>query len=208
MTAPTHLVFVDFENVPTVDLGAIAGRPVKVTLLIGKQQKKLDLALVQQIHRLAAQVELIEVGGSGRNALDLTLACYLGKSVEASPNVQFHIVSKDKDFDPLIAHLKASGVKVSRHATLGSVPMAGTPAKPPATSAKSAPEARLARFIEALKNPNRTDRPARRRTLVKHLKSQLGGTTSDEQAEAIITNLCAEGMLKITAGDKVEYPAP
>jgi hypothetical protein len=63
-------VFVDFENVHEVDLGLVEGKPVQVTLLIGKNQKKIDLALVQQIRRLAAQVALVEVGASGRNALD------------------------------------------------------------------------------------------------------------------------------------------
>jgi len=74
-------VFVDFENVPEVDLGLVEGKPVHVTILIGKNQKKIDLPLVQQIRRLAAQVELVEVGASGRNALDLTLAYYLGQAV-------------------------------------------------------------------------------------------------------------------------------
>eukprot|EP01031_Cornospumella_fuschlensis_P013228 gene13228-biopygen11165 len=76
MPAPAsdHLVFVDFENVPALDLSAIEGKSARVTLLIGKNQKKLDLDLVRQIHRLAPQVDLVEVGASGHNALDLTLA--------------------------------------------------------------------------------------------------------------------------------------
>ncbi len=205
MSSPTHLVFVDFENVPSIDLRPVEGKPVKVTLLIGKQQKKLDLALVQQIHRLAAQVDLVEVGASGRNALDLTLACYLGRAVQATAGAQFHIVSKDKDFDPLIAHLKAAGLKVARHPSIASVPFAGTTAGKGAP-AKNTPEARLERFIAGLQDPNRKDRPARRRTLIKHIKSQLGKETSDEAAEAIVARLCAENILEVAAGEKVEYP--
>ena len=109
-----HFVLVDFENVSEVDLGLVEDRPVHVTLLIGKNQKKLDLALVRQIHRLAARVELVEVGASGHNALDLTLACYLGQAVQQWPTAQFHIVSKDQDFEPTIGHLVARGVEVAR----------------------------------------------------------------------------------------------
>ena len=60
--ALTHFVFVDFENVPSVDLDAIGAHPVHVTLLIGKNQKKLEVALVQQILRLTTRVDLLEVG--------------------------------------------------------------------------------------------------------------------------------------------------
>jgi len=61
------------------------GKSVHVTLLIGKKQTKLDLALVQQMRRVPDQVELVEVGASGHNALDLTLAYYLGRAAERSP---------------------------------------------------------------------------------------------------------------------------
>src|ERR1017187_7174364 len=61
----THFVFVDFENVPNIELGRVAGKPVHVSLLLGKNQRNLDVGLVQSIHRLAAQVQLVEVGASG-----------------------------------------------------------------------------------------------------------------------------------------------
>jgi hypothetical protein len=110
----TYFVFVDFENVQKVDLALIEGKPVHVTLLIGKNQTWLDLALVQQIRRLPNQVELLEVGASGHNALDLTLAHYLGRAVERIPEATYGIVSKDKDFDPMIAHLVSRGIQVVR----------------------------------------------------------------------------------------------
>src|SRR4051812_27262518 len=79
---PMNHVFVDFENVPSVDLSLIRGRPVDVTLLIGEKQRRLDLDLVRQIHEHATQVSLVEVGASGRNALDLVLAWHLGHAAE------------------------------------------------------------------------------------------------------------------------------
>src|SRR6185312_8463939 len=117
-----NFVFVDFENVPSVDLGLVEGKAVQVTLMIGKNQTKIDFALVAQIQRMADQVELVKLDASGRNALDLTLANYLGRAIERRPDAQFCIVSKDKDFEPMIAHLVAKGVKVVRCDSFGALP--------------------------------------------------------------------------------------
>lgn len=137
----TYFVFVDFENVPKVDLALIEGKPVHVTLLIGKNQTWLDLALVQQIRRLPSQVELLEVGASGRNALDLTLAHYLGRAVERIPEATYGIVSKDKDFDPMIAHLVSRGIQVVRKDSLAGL-LFLAPNKP-AGPARSKPPLRV-----------------------------------------------------------------
>src|SRR5687767_7742057 len=91
MPAPhphAHHIFVDFENVSFVDLDAIAALPVFVTLLIGKNQTKIDAVLVQQIHAHANKVRLITLGASGRNALDLTLSYYLGRAAAEDGNTQ------------------------------------------------------------------------------------------------------------------------
>ncbi len=110
----THFIFVDFENVQDVDLALAKDKPVHVTLLIGAKQTKVPTKLATQLHTFAAQVAPIEVGGSGRNALDLTLAMYLGREIERHPQAAFVIVSRDQDFDPMIAHLKAAGARVER----------------------------------------------------------------------------------------------
>lgn len=110
----THFIFVDFENVQDVDLTLAKDKSVHVTLLIGAKQTKVPTKLATQLHTFAAQVAPIEVGGSGRNALDLTLAMYLGREIERHPQANFVIVSRDQDFDPMIAHLKAAGARVER----------------------------------------------------------------------------------------------
>ena len=178
----THFVFVDFENVPTVDLGLVEGKPVHVTLLIGKKQTWLDLPLVRQIHRLAAQVDLVEVGASGRNALDLTLAYYLGRAIQRSPGAQFCIVSKDKDFEPMIGHLCGKGIIASRLDSFAALPFLPKPRKPSpvkvaapikasapakaAAVAKALPQdERLEKLITRLKN-NTAPRPKKRSSLL------------------------------------------
>lgn len=219
----THFVFVDFENVPIIDLGLVAGQPVKVTLLIGKKQTWLDLSLVRQIHRLADQVELVEVGASGRNALDLTLACYLGQAVERSPAGEFLIISKDKDFEAMIGHLRAKGVKVARHESFAALPFLpakkGTLSKPPfvskpgpATAAKpkpavqaksKAPPDKFPKLLEQIKSGKH--RPGTRARLMHHIHTLYGQKSSSEQLTAVIDRLSASGVISVSAEDKVSY---
>src|SRR3954468_21509405 len=124
MSSSRHLnrVFVDFENVHTVDLTLIGDKQAEVTLLIGEKQRRLELALVRQIHEHAAKVTLIEVGAAGRNALDLVLAWHLGKTAERYPDDPYFVVSKDKDFDPLIPHLRTLGLRVERIDAFAALP--------------------------------------------------------------------------------------
>jgi hypothetical protein len=125
----THFVFVDFENVPKVDLRLIEGRPVHVTLLIGKNQGKVDFELVNQIHRLSSQVQLVKLDASGHNALDLTVAFYLGRAVERTPAAQFCIVSRDKDFEPMLAHASGEAIQVVRCDSFETLPFLPKPKK-------------------------------------------------------------------------------
>lgn len=133
----THFIFVDFENVQDVDLTLAKDKTVHVTLLIGAKQTKVPTKLATQLHSFAAQVAPIEVGGSGRNALDLTLAMYLGREIERHPQASFVIVSRDQDFDPMIAHLRGAGAHVERVSAFASVP-ALAPARKSARPAKAA----------------------------------------------------------------------
>lgn len=204
-SAFAHLVFVDFENVPNLDLSLIAPHPVRVTLLLGKNQKRLDLSLVQQIHRLGERVELIEVGASGHNALDLTLAYHLGQAVGRSPATEFHIVSKDTDFDPLIAHLRANAVTIARHAEFADLPFLGSKKRPPAVRPKPT-ESRRAKAVARLKNPASRNRPSSQPALLAHLKTALGKEATPGAAEDIVHELIEAGSLTIdSATGKVSY---
>jgi hypothetical protein len=224
--AVAHFVFVDFENVPDIDLGLVEGRPVHVTLLIGKNQKKLDLALVRQIHRLAVQVDLVEVGASGHNALDLTLACYLGQSVQQWPTAEFHIVSKDQDFEPMIGHLNAHGTKVSRCDAFHFLPFLPRP-KPispasgafgltrptkGAASAKAAPALKKpgvdkrTKEIARLKNPMTLNRPTTEQALRAHIKTALGKESTPAKVEEIFAKLRDDHVFTIETGGKIGWP--
>jgi len=209
--ASTHHVFVDFENVPVIDLDLIDGHPARVTLLIGKRQQKLSLALVRQIHRLAGQVELVDVGASGRNALDLTLACYLGRAVQVAPGTTFAIVSRDKDFDPMIAHLKGIGVTVSRHDSFDALPFLTSPkrarpAKSPAAATSRQPKDRFAKLAARLKEKT-ASRPRTKTRLLSRINADFGGKLPDSEKQAILDELVRLGVVSVDATGKIVYPA-
>ena len=227
-TALMNHVFVDFENIPGVDLAAIGDQSVAVTLLIGVKQQRLDLGLVRQIHAHAAKVTLIEVGASGRNALDMVLAWHLGKVAERHPADAFFVVSKDKDFDPLIRHLHALGLNVARVDAFSALPFlpAAAPARrapaprraaavtpqpvaiesgpSSADAAGPAPDARLAKLTQRLEErPNA--RPVRRKTLLSHINGYYNNQLTEPELEAIVETLVQQGTLSIDANGRVSY---
>ena len=209
---PSHHVFVDFENIQAIDLGAIGERSVEVTLLLGKTQKRLEVGLVQQIRQHAAQVRLIEMNASGRNALDFALAYYLGMAAANDPAGSFHIISRDKDFDPLIAHLRRANLKISRHdafsvqAILAEDKPGAAAAKPVAAVEKPVVAAdKVAITANRLKRST-TNRPARKSTLLSHIKAQFQGQLADNEAGEIVDALAGRGIIGIDAKGKVSYP--
>lgn len=204
----THFVFVDFENVPKVDLAPVAGKSVHVTLLIGKKQTKLDTTLSLQLNKFSDQVDPVHVDASGRNALDMILAGYLGQAVERHPGAHFHIVSKDQDFEPLMAHLQSKGVQVSRHDAFAALPFLAssrkTPAQKPTTPTKpKAPDDKYLKLLDQIKSGK--NRPGTRAKLMHHIHTVYGQKTSPEQQTEVIIRLADENLITIDEKDRVRY---
>ena len=229
--ASMNHVFVDFENVPSVDLELIRDRPAQVTLLIGEKQRRLELNLVRQIHAYAAQVTLIEVGASGRNALDMVLAWHLGHLAALSPDAMFFVVSKDKDFDPLIKHLRARGLEIARVDAFASLPFLGvSPAerrrsapsrRSRAAAAPSAPapvdpelpleihepaqDPRVTKLIDRLQHKTKA-RPVRRKTLLSYINGFFQNALSTPELDAVASTLAEKGVISLSADGRVSYP--
>ncbi len=220
---PAHLVFVDFENVPTFDLDAIAPLAVFVTVLIGKTQTKIDMKLALQVSRHASKVALIQTDVAGRNALDLILAYHLGRAAASSPGSTLHVVSRDKDFDPLLAHLASAHVAASRCASFGELPFLPSAAarttpkkktapkkKTPAASitATSAPIDASDEVLEKLVTRLRTDgspRPKTKKSLLSHISNCYGNRLSETELNQKIDSLAAAGLLTIGSNNAITY---
>lgn len=132
---PVNYVFVDYENVPDVDLSMIGEKTVYLTLLLGVRQTKLGTDLVEKLMAYAASVQLVRLESAKKNALDFTLAYYLGRAMQADPNAYFHVISKDTGFDPLIEHLQKRQLRVKRHPDCKTLTFSAT-ARPLAAASK------------------------------------------------------------------------
>jgi len=201
-----NYVFVDFENVHQIDVSVIGTKSVNFTLLLGAKQTKIDAGLVEKLMAHAASVQLIRLASSGKNALDFTLAYYVGRAVSADPAAYIHIVSKDTGFDPLVEHLRSRHIHAHRHDSFATLTFSGTakastlPSKPEAAGQDEA----LNRVREQLRK-NVANRPKNKKTLLRHLKSHLGKGATDADAAGMLDKLQKAGDLDISDKDAVTY---
>lgn len=192
-------VFVDFENVHGMDPALIGDKATSFTLLLGPRQTKLDVSLVETMLQHAASVELIRLTSSGRNALDFALSYYLGQKVLADPTGCFHLVSKDKGYDPLVDHLRSRHIDVRRHDDFKTLTFCSK-AGGAADSARNEVE----KVLERLRK-NVAGRPKKRATLLSHLRSNLGKNATEADALRVFEDLRKAGHLSLGDKDSIAY---
>lgn len=203
---PMNHVFVDLENVHQVDSSLIGTKSVSFTLLLGAKQTKLDAGLVERMMAHAAAVEMIRLTATGKDALDFTLAYYLGRKVLADPTAYFHIVSKDKGYDPLIEHLRSRHIHARRHDDFSTLMFSYKAREAEAATkvAVSGAGDMMSQVLERLRK-NVANRPKKKATLLSHLKSSLckGGTEAD--AEKVFEKLRKAGHLELDEKGGITY---
>ncbi len=199
-------VFVDFENVHEFDASILGTKAVCFTILLGAKQTKLNADLVEKLMENAASVQLIRLTSSGKNALDFALAYYLGRAVSSNPAAHIHIISKDTGFDPLVEHLRSRHISARRHGSFATLTFSAPP-KVGTAAPKAEPadiETPLSRVLERLRK-NVTNRPKKMKTLLSHLKSQLGKEATDLEATKLLEMLRQKGHVRIGDKDTVTY---
>ncbi len=113
MTVYEEYLYIDYENVQDVKPEAIK-KTMKVRIIMGNDQSKVPIDLVQKTQPFGSSVEWIQVSGKGRNALDFFIVYFLGVDASQNKDKSFIIYSKDTGYDPLILYLKKSGIKIKR----------------------------------------------------------------------------------------------
>lgn len=186
--SPVNHVFVDFENVKSIDASVLGGRNVRLNLFLGPQNKKLDVEVVEKLLENAQAVQLVRIATVGRNALDFVLAYHLGQAVLADPKGYFHIVSKDAGFDALVDLLKSRHVKVKRHVDWSTLHFQSTPKSAaavisPAEPTKPALSEAAQKLLENLRK-NLKGRPKKEKTLIAHAVNFTGKDKPDADAKA------------------------
>ena len=121
---PTNYVLVDFENVQPDSLAALATGQFRVKVFVGAAQAKgrISFELSHSMQMLGANAEYVKIARTGKNAVDMHIAYYVGRLLEKEPNAVIHIISKDSDFDPLTEYLRAKGSVCKRVKTIAEIP--------------------------------------------------------------------------------------
>ena len=218
LASPVNHVFVDFENVPNVDLTILDSKAANFTLLLGPRQTKLDVALVEKLLAHATSVQLVRLASGGRNAIDFTLVYYVGRAVAADSAGHFNIISKDTGYDPLIEHLRSRNIQAQRHNDFTTLPFTAaagqlTLISPATAKPKSAPKSkahvvsldeRETQVLEHLRKTT-TTRPRKEKKLLSFLIAYLGHKITETEALTIVKNLCRAGHLAIGEKGEVSY---
>lgn len=192
-----NIVLIDSENVKPDSLEKLKHEDFQVVVFLGANQKRIDSAIAVAIHSLGANGSYVQICDKGRNALDFHIAYYIGKLAAENPNACFHIISKDKGFDPLIKHLGEQKIICSRSSSISEISRLKT-------SNNVHPNQRAAIFYEKRIASNKA-RPARVTTLQRAILSHFHQQLSSEDVGKVVDALRQAGHV-VVDGKKVSYP--
>ncbi len=194
----TQVILVDWDNVQPELLPALNLEGIRVLVFIGPHQNKLPFAMVQAVQKLGERAQYVQVSKQGNDALDMHIAFYIGKLAVELQDAYFHVIAKDRDYDPLVAHLKALKIGAAKWPDLASIPVL-----------KRAAASTVKEKIEAIKDwllERKANRPKTLKTLTNSLKtSAFAGRLDDQEIESLITALNEKGLISVE-GQKVVYP--
>ncbi len=186
----TQVILVDFENVQPDLLPALNLEGTRVLVFIGPHQTKLPFAVVQAVQMLGERAQYVQVSKQGNDALDMHIAFYMGQLVAELKDAYFHVIAKDRDYDPLIAHLKSRKIGAAKWPTLASIPVL-----------KRAAAKTLVEQVEAVKDwllERKANRPKTLKTLINSLKtSAFAGRLADSEIEALLHALTEKKLIAI-----------
>jgi hypothetical protein len=200
------VLLVDFENVGKIDLTAVP-EGVRVALFFGAAQKSVPREFMEAALKLRERFEHVNAAGQGKNALDFHIAYYLGEYLTKSPRTECVILSRDKDFAPLVKHLVLRGFAVRTANTLRDAfpgrpaeTRRGTPAREPAREQARAPTAPQEDALQWLAGRAKNRLPRTRKALAADLYSHFSKKRSEADIQATIDRLLAAGHLSETSG--------
>jgi PIN domain len=193
----TNIVLIDSENVKPESIEKLKHEHFRVVVFVGTNQKRLDFAIVNAVHSLGSNGSYVQISGNGPNALDFHIAYYIGKLSAANPDAYFHIISKDKGFDPLIKHLKEQKIFCSRSSSVSEIPLVKSSDKLP-------PKERAADFYEK-RIASAKARPATVTSLQSAIMSHFHKLLSPKEVANVVEALKQAGHVVVN-GKKVAYP--
>jgi hypothetical protein len=192
----TNVVLIDFESVQPESIEELNHEHFQVLVFCGANQTRVPFDLASSLQRFGPRAQYIKIAGSGPNALDFHIAYYIGRLAVGEPEAFFHIISRDKGFDPLIQHLKAHKILSMRSDSISDIPILknGVPLSP---------AERAETFIAKFRNPKVT-KPRTEKTMSSAIKAHFRPTIDDSEVAPVLSAMVATGFIAIDAG-KIVY---
>ena len=195
----TNYVLIDFENVQPKNLSVLKRPDFKVIIFVGAKQSKITFELATAMQSLGENAEYIKIEGNGPNALDFHIAFYIGQIAATDKDSFFHIISKDKGFDPLIKHLKAKKIFALREKTIAEIPLLNL------LKVKTLPE-RADAIVDHLRSRGNA-KPRTVKTLSNSINSLFGKKLTEQEVSGLVKDLIKKGIVISNEG-KVTYQLP
>lgn len=192
-------VLIDYENVQPSVAEALEQPIFRVWVFVGAQQSKVKFDLVDLLQRKGDSARVIKMTATGRNALDFHMSYYLGTLVKESPGDYYHVIAKDTGMDPLIEHIKSSGILAARWANVFDIPIVKSPAN-------EGDDEKLSRVLEYLVRRG-PQRPASMKTLLGSISALFQPKLDEAAAKALAEQLRANGVFQAD-GTKLTYGLP
>ena len=195
----TNYILIDFENVHPKNLELVTKHPFKVFVFVGASQTKVPFDLADSMQLLGNSAKYIKIAGNGQNALDFHIAYYIGELAGKDPEAHFHIISKDKGFDPLIKHLKGRKIKIMRETDLAEIPLLRVPVS-------TSNEEKIAAIVKNLGGRGQS-RPRKVRTLENTINTLFTRKLDKSELGSLIKELQKRKLIVVNQGN-VSYKLP
>lgn len=195
----TDYVLIDYENVHPKNLELLAEHPFKVLVFVGQNQAKIPFDLADSMQLLGRDAQYIKIAGSGQNALDFHIAYYIGELAASEPDANFHIISRDKGFDPLIRHLEDKKIRVQREKDLGEIPLLQLPNKAPLDD-------KIAAIVKNLGGRGQS-RPRKVKTLQNTINSLFATKLSSQELNELVNEMKKRKLIVVNQNN-VSYKLP
>ena len=194
-----NYVLIDFENVQPKNLELLADYPCRILVFIGANQTRLPRQVVVAMQALGEKAEYVEIDGSGPNALDFHIAYYIGRLAGKDPGGHFHIVSKDKGFDPLIRHLRSRNLRARREKDLAEIPELRI-------STKTSMDEKVERIVQNLADRGQS-RPRKVRTLQNTINNLMSEKLDEKGLDELVAEMKRRKLIAVK-GNNVSYHIP
>ena len=195
----TNYVLIDFENVQPKNLELLTTHPFKVFVFVGASQTKVPFDLADSMQLLGNDAKYIKISGNGQNALDFHIAYYVGELAAKDPGAHFHIISKDKGFDQLIAHLKSRKISIQREKDLVEIPLLRV-------SNTTSSDEKIAAIVKNLGGRGQS-RPRKVRTLENTINTLFTKKLDKAELSSLIKELEKRKMIVVNQSN-VSYKLP